>query len=111
VSDRSPEAERAGRLVLVETRDLVFRGKIEALIAAAGMAPLRSAEGASWAVVELSGEASIERVRALRARGLEVLAFGPHVQASWLRAAREAGAVAVPNSQLEAELRRWLAGA
>jgi hypothetical protein len=37
-----------------------------------------------------------------------VLAFGSHVDAAALRAARDAGAHAVPNSQLETELRALL---
>ena len=38
--------------------------------------------------------------------GVDVLAFGPHVRAELLRAAREAGATAVPNSQVEDALRQ-----
>ena len=101
------DAGAAPRGVLVETRDLVFRSKVEAAVRACGFEPRRS-EPAALAVVELDGEASIERVRALRARGIEVVAFGPHVQATWLRAAREAGAAAVANSQLEAALKQRL---
>jgi len=37
--------------------------------------------------------------------GLEVLAFGSHVDAASLRAARDLGAHAVPNSQVESSLR------
>ena len=36
-----------------------------------------------------------------------VRAFGPHVRADLLRAARERGAVAVPNSQVEEALRAF----
>ncbi len=103
------DAGAASRGVLVETRDLVFRSKVEAVVRACGFEPRRS-EPAALAVVELDREASIERVRSLRARGIEVVAFGPHVQAAWLRAARQAGAEAVANSQLEAALRRRLQG-
>jgi hypothetical protein len=39
-----------------------------------------------------------------------VLAYGPHVRADLLRAAREAGATAVPNSEVERQLRVLLAG-
>lgn len=101
------DAGAAARGVLVETRDLVFRSKVEAVVRACGFEPRRSGP-AALAVVELDGEAAIERVRALRGRGMEVLAFGPHVQAAWLRAARKAGAEAVANSQLEAALERRL---
>jgi len=41
-------------------------------------------------------------------RSVPVLAFGSHVRAEALRAAREAGATAVPNSQVEARLRELL---
>jgi hypothetical protein len=37
-----------------------------------------------------------------------VLAFGPHVDAALLRAARERGAIAVPNSKVEETLREML---
>ena len=100
-------SEAAERAVLILTRDLFFRAKLEAAARAAGAAPVTNGE-APLAVVELSGDAGVQRIRQLVAAGTRVLAFGSHVRADWLRAAREAGAVAVPNSQVEETLRRWL---
>ncbi len=99
----------ADRTVLVLARDLFFRAKLEAVVRAAGLEPA-SRGSASLAVVELSGDDSIGRVRELVRSGCAVLAFGSHVHAELLRAARDAGAQAVPNSQVEAALRRRLAG-
>jgi predicted aminopeptidase len=98
----------AERTVLVLTRDLFFRAKLEAVVRAAGHQPASRGQ-APLAVVELSGEASVERIRELARSGCSVLAFGSHLNADLLRAAREAGAEAVPNSQVEAALRRRLA--
>ena len=97
----------ADRTVLVLARDLFFRAKLEAVVRAAGLEPgLRGA--ASLAVVELAGDDSIARVRELVRSGCAVLAFGSHVHAELLQAAREAGAQAVPNSQVEAALKARL---
>jgi len=101
-------SDAADRSLLILARDLFFRAKLEAVARAAGVEPVwRGA--ASLAVVELSGEASVQRIRELVAAGVSVLAFGSHVQVEWLRAARDAGAEAVPNSQVEEALRRRLA--
>lgn len=95
------------RSVLIVTRDLFFRAKLEAVVRSAGAEPV-SRGGASLAVVELSGDASLQRIRELVVSGAGVLAFGSHVQVDLLRAAREAGADAVPNSRVEAALRQLL---
>lgn len=93
--------------VLILARDLFFRAKLEAVARTAG-AELITRGDAALAVVELSGDASLQRIRELAAAGVPVLAFGSHVHADLLRAAREAGAEAVPNSQVEEALRRRL---
>jgi hypothetical protein len=49
-------------------------------------------------------------VRDLRARGVAVLAFGPHVEVESLRHARALGAEAVPNSELAQRLGELLQG-
>ena len=100
-------AAPADRTVLLLARDLFFRAKLEAVIRAAGCEP-RPLGTAPLAVVELSGDDSVERIRELVRSGCAVLAFGSHVHAELLRAAREAGAQAVPNSQVEAALRSRL---
>jgi hypothetical protein len=98
----------AERTVLLVTRDLFFRAKLEAVIRAVGCEPVARG-GAFLAVVELAGDATVDRIRELVAGGCAVLAFGSHVHADLLRAARDAGAEAVPNSQVESALRRRLA--
>ena len=100
-----PAPERA---VLLRTRDLFFRARLEGVIRAAGHTPV-AAGAAGLAVVELADDASLERVCALVADGTAVVAFGAHVRADLLRAARAAGADAVANSAIEAWLRRRLA--
>ena len=92
--------------VLVECRDLFFRGKIQEIVRTAGSEPVRE-EPADVAVIEL-GKATVERIRDLTQRGVPVLAFGSHVDAGGLRAAREAGARAVPNSEIANSLRALL---
>ena len=60
------------------------------------------------AVVELGNPGVEERIRDLVRRGVPVLAFGSHVDAAALRAARNAGARAVPNSEVATALRELL---
>jgi hypothetical protein len=97
----------ADRAVLILARDLFFRAKLEAAARAGGATPVATGR-APVAVVELSGESSVQRIRELVAAGTRVLAFGSHVRVDWLRAARDAGAVAVPNSRVEETVRQWL---
>lgn len=91
--------------VLLDGGDLLFRSKLKAVVAAGG-AELSQEEAASdLVVIELGDSQAIQRIGQLVERGIPVLAFGAHVRAELLRAARDAGAVAVPNSQVEARLR------
>ena len=87
--------------VLIVTRDLFFRAKLGAVLQGAGAEGVRDESMCDLAVIELGGPDAEPRIRALVARGIPVLAFGSHVKADALRAAREAGATAVPNSQVE----------
>lgn len=93
--------------VLLECRDLFFRGKLQEIIRHAGAEPVRD-EPYDIAVLELGSANALERLRAVVARGVPVLAFGSHVDAAGLRAARELGARAVPNSEIESALRALL---
>ena len=93
--------------VLLLTADLVFRSKLAGVVAAAGGEVTRDEALCDLAVLELEGAAA-GRVGELVRRGIPVLAFGSHVRADALRAAREAGATAVPNSQVEVRLRELL---
>lgn len=92
-----------GKRVWLVTGDLVFRAKLRAVVEAAG-GELAGAEAAELAVVEVGSPQWEGRVVELVGRGVPVLAFGPHVRADLLRLARERGAVAVPNSQVQEAL-------
>jgi hypothetical protein len=96
--------------VYLATRDLLFRGKLGAVCAAAGAEVVRDEAACDLAVLELDAPGAADRLRGLVGRGVPVLAFGSHVHAEQLRAARDAGAEAVPNSQVEARLRALLVG-
>jgi|SRR5579859_688794 len=95
--------------VFVETHDLLFRAKLRSAAASAGAELARDAAGCDLVVLEAQRAGAAERIRGLAARGIRVLAYGSHVDAESLRIAREAGAVAVPNSQVETRLREMLA--
>ena len=95
--------------VFLGTRDLLFRSKLGAVVQAAGGELTRDEGGCDLAVIELGVDGD-ERIRALLARGIPVLAFGSHVNADALRAARDAGATAVPNSQVEHALAERIRG-
>lgn len=90
--------------VLLATRDLFFRSKLGAVVQAAGGEMTRDEAACDLAVIELGAVDAEPRIRGLVARGIPVLAFGSHVKADALRAAREAGATAVPNSEVERAL-------
>jgi len=93
--------------VLVDCRDLFFRGKLQAVLTASGAERARE-EPYDLAVVELGKPDVPQRIADLVGRGVPVLAFGSHVDAAELRAARELGARAVPNSEIETALRALL---
>ena len=82
----------------------MFRGKLRAVVDAAGAEVTRDATVADVVVVELDSDGWEERITDGVARGATVIAFGSHVDAERLRAARALGADAVPNSQIEARL-------
>lgn len=93
--------------VLIECRDLFFRGKLQEVVRGAGAEPVREAPY-DLAVLELNKPNAETRTRELLELGIPVLAFGSHIDAAALRAARDWGARAVPNSQIETELRALL---
>src|SRR5439155_1125503 len=76
---------------------------------AGGGEVVREDAGCGLAVLDVEAPDALMRIRGFVTRGIPVLAYGPHVRAELLRAAREAGAIAVPNSQVEATLRDLLA--
>jgi hypothetical protein len=95
--------------VLLATRDLLFRAKLGAVAAGVGAEVVTGDATCDLVVVDVEAPGAVERIRGLALQGIAVLAFGPHVRAELLRAAREAGATAVPNSQVESALRQLLA--
>ncbi len=88
----------------------MFRGKLRGVVRAAGAEVTRDASTADVLVVELESEEWEARIREGVGRGIPVIAFGSHVDAERLRAARGLGAEAVPNSQIEARLGAQLRG-
>lgn len=95
--------------VLVATRDLLFRSKLGAVVQVAGAETTRDETAAELVVLDVEAPGAVERIRGLVDKGIPVLAFGPHVRAELLRAARDVGATAVPNSHVESQLRQLLA--
>lgn len=77
-------------------------------MSAAGGDVSRDPAECDLAVVELEARGWEEAIRDARGRGVRVLAFGSHVNAGLLRQARELGAEAVPNSQVETRLAELL---
>ena len=98
-----------GRKVFIAARDLVFRSKLGAVVAAGGGEVVRDAVMCELALVEIEGPDWEALVRTLVTRGVSVVAYGSHVRADLLRTARDAGATAVPNSEVEHRLRSLLA--
>ena len=96
-----------GKRVLLVTADLLFRSKLAGVVAAAGGEVTRDEAQCDLAVLELGGPAA-DRVVELVRRSVPVLAFGSHVRPGALRAAREAGATAVPNSEVVQHLMELL---
>ena len=96
-----------GKRVLLLTAELVFRSKLAGVVAAAGGEVTRDETLCDLAVLELGGPAG-DRIGELVRRSVPVLAFGSHVRPEELRAAREAGATAVPNSQVVQRLAELL---
>jgi len=95
--------------VLLATRDLIFRAKLGTVVREGGGEMAPDEKSSDLVVVDVEAPGAMERIRGLVLQGVAVLAFGPHVRAELLRAAREAGATAVPNSQVVQQLRQLLA--
>jgi hypothetical protein len=91
----APRVADALRLLGFTTKEIDVRGD--------AMTTLQSA---NLLVVQLNGprETWLRLIEAARAVNVPVLAFGRHTDAETLRAARQAGAKAVPNSELVSEL-------
>ena len=100
----------APRHVYLLTRDLVFRGKLGGVVGAAGGEVTRDEAACDLAVVELEARGWEACIQNAHGRGIPVLAFGSHMKADVLRQARELGAEAVPNSQVERSLTERLRG-
>jgi hypothetical protein len=90
--------------VFLATKDLLFRSKLGAVVTRADGEVVKGAAGCDLAVVDIEIPGAVDRIRGLVASGTPVLAYGSHVLVDLLRAAREAGATAVPNSEVERRL-------
>src|SRR5689334_6324894 len=97
-----------GKRVFLATRDLLFRAKLAGAVAAAGAEVTRDEGTSDLVVLDLADPTALGRIGDLVQRGVAVLAYGAHVEADVLRAARAAGATAVPNSEVERRLRDLL---
>jgi hypothetical protein len=93
-----------GKRVLVLTADLTFRAKLRAVVEGRGGEVVRDGAECDVAAIEIGVREWEGRVRDLVGRGVPVVAFGSHVRADVLRAARALGARAVPNSEVEQAL-------
>lgn len=92
------------RRVYLLTRELLFRSKLSGVVTANGAELTRDAAASELGVIEIEATGWEERILEFSGRGVPVLAFGSHVHAELLRRARELGAEAVPNSQVEHRL-------
>lgn len=100
----------AGRRVYLLTRDLLFRAKLRGVVSDAGGDVTGDPAECDLAVVELEARGWEDAIIDASGRSVRVLAFGSHVNAGLLRRARELGAEAVPNSQVERRLAELLRG-
>jgi len=98
--------------------NLFLRIPLETAIRNAGAQPIAIVQaadalhhGCRAVVLDLDavGDGASEAITALVHGGIGVLAFGPHVDAARLAAARRAGAVALPRSSFLARLPELLA--
>ena len=96
--------------VLLATKDLLFRSKLGAVVAAGGGEIVRDPAACDLAVVDIEIPGAADRIRGFVTSGTPVLAYGSHVLVEMLRGAREAGATAVPNSEVERRLLALLKG-
>lgn len=110
-----PSAPAGGPLVLALVRDLLFGTRIQDALHGLGcqaevsetLDPAAVARGPALIIVDFSAPQPLWEplVRAGRAAGVPVLAFGPHVDVAGQQAARAAGATrVVAKSKLAADL-------
>jgi len=106
--------------VAVFIPNLFLRVPVESAVRASRLEPVAvvspdEAIGADYRVaildLEAAGEGALGAIAALSRDGVAVLAFGPHVRAETLAAARRAGAVALPRSAFLGRLPELLAAA
>ena len=106
--------------VAVLVPNLFVRAGVDAAVQGAGAFPLPVASadavrtaGVKVAILDLEalGATGAETVAFLAASGVTVLAFGPHVEAENLAAARRAGAIVLPRGSFLARLPELLARA
>ena len=96
--------------VLLATKDLMFRSKLGTAVTTEGGEVVKDPAACDLVVLDVESPGAVDRIRGFVASGTPVLAYGSHVLADLLRAARDAGATAVPNSEVERRLRAWVAG-
>jgi len=93
-----------GKRVLIVAQDLLMRSKLGGAVTRAGGEVVKDAAACDLAVIAIEIPGALERIRGFVAGGTPVLAYGSHVRVDLLRDARDAGATAVPNSEVERRL-------
>jgi hypothetical protein len=83
----------AERGILVVSANLLDRSRIESAIKGSGLSVASSgAASVARALVDLSAPGAIDRIKELAVDGIDVIAYGPHVDVEKLEAAAAAGA-------------------
>ena len=90
--------------VFIAAQDLILRAKLGAAAKGAGGEVVKDAAACDLAVIAIEVPGAVDRIRGFVTGGTPVLAYGSHVRADLLKAARDAGATAVPNSEVERRL-------
>jgi hypothetical protein len=83
----------AERGILVVSANLLDRSRIESAIKSSGLNVASSGDASvTRALVDLSAPGAIDRIKELAAHGVDVIAYGSHVDTATLEAATAAGA-------------------
>ena len=93
-----------GKRVFIAAQDLLMRSKLGGAVTRAGGEVVKDPVGCDLAVIAIEIPGAVDRIRGLVTGGTPVLAYGSHVRADLLKVARDAGATAVPNSEVERRL-------
>lgn len=107
------KAAAISRVVLIATRNLIDRSRIEAAAEKSSLRAARwngSASGAALVCVDLELDGAMTVIEAAAAEHVPVVAYGPHRSADLLRAAGNAGAMVLARSAFfsRLDLEAWV---